>query len=147
MYFYNTFYVFFIFSHDTFFMLLSQYASWLNLFWVREVKNCRLYVNVNFFLIISMLFWCQENINECLSKPCFHQGVCHDEVNDFSCKCQDGWTGKQCEKLVDYCNTNSCTNNAVCFNLFKTYYCRWDIFYFSVQLRISIFKLNKVVLD
>lgn len=67
---------------------------------------------------------CSENVNECLSKPCFHQGVCHDEVNDFSCKCPDGWTGKQCEKLVDYCKTNRCTNNAVCLNLFKTYYCR-----------------------
>jgi len=30
---------------------------------------------------------CEININECLSSPCQHGGVCIDGVNNYTCAC------------------------------------------------------------
>ena len=33
---------------------------------------------------------------------------------DFFCVCVDGWTGRHCEKKVDYCANVTCKNGGVC---------------------------------
>ena len=47
---------------------------------------------VNYNKIILIL-----DIDECASRPCQNGGVCTDKVNDFSCRCTAGFTGKRCE--------------------------------------------------
>ena len=35
-------------------------------------------------------------INECAPDPCVH-GTCQDQVNDYECTCDAGFTGTNCE--------------------------------------------------
>ncbi len=37
------------------------------------------------------------DIDECLSSPCANNGTCDDEVGNFICDCQQGFTGETCE--------------------------------------------------
>ena len=45
------------------------------------------------------------DINECLLQPCLN-GNCTDLVNDFTCTCDDGYDGKNCDngKATSNCN-------------------------------------------
>lgn len=41
---------------------------------------------------------CELDINECLSDPCLHGGICYDLPRGvFSCFCPHGYFGPQCE--------------------------------------------------
>ena len=35
------------------------------------------------------------DIDECEPNPCIH-GACDDEINDYSCTCDDGYEGPNC---------------------------------------------------
>lgn len=37
---------------------------------------------------------CETNINDCIHDPCVNNGTCIDEIQDYSCKCYAGFTGK-----------------------------------------------------
>ena len=37
------------------------------------------------------------DIDECLTKPCQHDGTCTDGINSYTCSCQNGYTGVNCE--------------------------------------------------
>ena len=37
------------------------------------------------------------DVDECASFPCQHGGTCTDKLNDFTCSCAQGYTGKMCE--------------------------------------------------
>lgn len=44
------------------------------------------------------LFYCfLEDIDDCTEQPCHNGGTCVDDVNDYSCICADGYTGKNCD--------------------------------------------------
>ena len=36
------------------------------------------------------------DIDDCVSDPCTNGGNCTDQVNDFTCVCPSGYTGKNC---------------------------------------------------
>ena len=36
-------------------------------------------------------------VNECTSSPCTNGGVCTDSISTYTCACQDGWAGDNCE--------------------------------------------------
>ena len=38
-----------------------------------------------------------SEINECNSLPCQNGGQCIDEINKYSCLCEAGFTGLNCE--------------------------------------------------
>ena len=38
------------------------------------------------------------DINECASRPCQNGGTCVDGVNSYTCNCDVGYTGENCEK-------------------------------------------------
>lgn len=46
-----------------------------------------------------MLQWlfCVLDIDECASDPCMNNGTCVDKVASWSCACQPGYTGLQCQ--------------------------------------------------
>ena len=37
------------------------------------------------------------DFNECGSDPCMNEGACFDDVDSYSCQCQPGFTGTNCE--------------------------------------------------
>ena len=37
------------------------------------------------------------DINECASSPCKNAATCIDKVDGFSCTCDSGWTGVNCD--------------------------------------------------
>lgn len=46
---------------------------------------------------------CSININECESNPCASGSTCVDGIASYSCVCQDGLTGPNCEIDIDDC--------------------------------------------
>ena len=67
------------------------------MFLPRNEKNA-LSSDVTAFEIISFIFisgeFCEEDVDECLSRPCSNGATCIDGQNGFSCVCMQG------EKLV-----------------------------------------------
>ena len=37
------------------------------------------------------------DINECEINPCEHGGTCTDMVDGYSCVCESGYTGSECQ--------------------------------------------------
>lgn len=46
------------------------------------------------FLVVFLLIL--VDIDDCADQPCQNGGTCIDSVNDYSCNCVDGYTGKDC---------------------------------------------------
>lgn len=57
------------------------------------------------------------NINECESEPCAPTGVCVDEVADYSCECELGYTGRHCDVDIDDCAPEPCQRGGICTDL------------------------------
>lgn len=58
------------------------------------------YVILNFLLYNYTVIkgdYCEDEINECMARPCLNGGTCSDAFNDFSCDCPPGYNGKRCE--------------------------------------------------
>uniref|UniRef100_A0A8K9UI75 Sushi, von Willebrand factor type A, EGF and pentraxin domain-containing protein 1 n=1 Tax=Oncorhynchus mykiss TaxID=8022 RepID=A0A8K9UI75_ONCMY len=72
---------------------------------------------------ISPCSLCEAEVNECSSSPCLNEGVCVDEVNQYTCSCADGFTGSRCELEIDECQSSPCLNGGVCDDLEGGYSC------------------------
>ncbi|XP_041696619.1 sushi, nidogen and EGF-like domain-containing protein 1 isoform X1 [Coregonus clupeaformis] len=65
---------------------------------------------------------CQD-VDECLSEPCKHGGTCEDQPGSYSCHCQQGFMGQDCEIEKDRCESNPCLNGGVCRGYRKNHLC------------------------
>ena len=59
-----------------------------------------------FTITLQSDFTCKHNlflfsleINHCDSSPCQNNGTCSQEINSYSCECDDGWMGTNCEGM------------------------------------------------
>jgi hypothetical protein len=41
-------------------------------------------------------YLCSIDIDDCLRRPCLH-GACTDLVNNYTCTCTPGYTGRNCQ--------------------------------------------------
>jgi len=42
-----------------------------------------------------------SDIDECGSNPCAHRGTCIDGVNSFTCSCEEGYSGYDCDTGIE----------------------------------------------
>ncbi|CAB63408.4 EGF-like domain-containing protein [Caenorhabditis elegans] len=68
-----------------------------------------------------------EVINRCdYGKPC-NNGKCASTIDgittNYTCTCDDGWTGTNCDTMIDFCIPNPCSYNSTCKPKFKGYDC------------------------
>ena len=59
---------------------------------------------------------CTENVDRCVgNSACGDNGQCVDELAEFSCLCNQGFTGDRCDTNYDICvHDNPCHNGAPC---------------------------------
>ena len=54
-------------------------------------------------------------INPCLNdQTCFESSTGTVVIDDYVCRCADGWSGQVCEIDVDECASDACLNGAEC---------------------------------
>ncbi|XP_019639755.1 PREDICTED: fibropellin-1-like [Branchiostoma belcheri] len=49
------------------------------------------------------------DIDDCASSPCVH-GTCTDGVASYTCSCENGWTGNNCDQDIDECASSPCAH-------------------------------------
>lgn len=60
---------------------------------------------------------CRVDIDECLSQPCQHGGSCiQPTINMYRCMCTPGYTGTNCEQIINNCASNPCQSWQICTN-------------------------------
>ena len=52
---------------------------------------------------------CEVNIDECESNTCQNNATCVDGINNFTCSCQPGFTGRFCETNINECEVKHFT--------------------------------------
>ena len=59
--------------------------------------------NITIFYPIVLILACSlsvsTDVDDCAQNPCKH-GTCLDQLNDFTCTCESGWEGKQCDQGI-----------------------------------------------
>lgn len=72
-----------------------------------------------------------ESDDLCDPNPCEH-GVCFENVNDYTCQCEKGWTGANCEQGIDDCEPDPCVNGT-CVDGHNSYTCHCEAGWFGVN--------------
>ncbi|XP_023267421.1 protein eyes shut homolog [Seriola lalandi dorsalis] len=68
---------------------------------------------------------CRRQQNLCSPSPCLNNATCVSRGNDYVCRCLRGFSGKNCEEIIDYCrllNIN-CLNEGLCLSVIGGYQC------------------------
>ena len=67
--------------------------------------------------------FCELDINECASNPCFNGASCQNNINNFVCTCVPGFSGTLCQTNIEECASVPCQNGAICNDLVNGYTC------------------------
>nr|XP_009305790.1 protein eyes shut homolog isoform X2 [Danio rerio] len=68
---------------------------------------------------------CLEQAEVCGTLPCLNGGICVVPNGQYHCRCRQGFSGKNCEEIIDFCkllNIN-CLNEGLCLNRVGGYNC------------------------
>ena len=87
------------------------------------VRIMALYLLYEYFVIV-LLLWI------------FSPGTCVDDVNNYTCQCESGFTGFNCEIEINECLSSPCINGRVKSNLFF-------VRNFKICFHTSVFPKNK----
>ncbi|XP_055088033.1 delta-like protein 4 [Periophthalmus magnuspinnatus] len=68
---------------------------------------------------------CDQDLNFCTHhQPCVNGATCMNSgQGSYTCTCLPGFTGKDCELLMQECDSAPCRNGGVCTNLERGYLC------------------------
>src|SRR5665213_3582295 len=75
-------------------------------------------------LITSLVgFLSTASAQGCSPNPCIHGEYCYDEGGGaYMCMCV-GYTGNDCQTLIDYCANSPCQNGGTCTPTVNDYIC------------------------
>ncbi|XP_035671871.1 neurogenic locus notch homolog protein 1-like [Branchiostoma floridae] len=60
--------------------------------------------------------------DNCASSPCTH-GTCTNGVGSYTCSCENGWEGTDCDQDIDECASNPCWLGGTCLDHVDGYSC------------------------
>ncbi len=63
------------------------------------------------------------NDSYCASHPCQYGGNCTDHIGSYSCQCNVGLTGAQCQTDVNECASAPCENGGSCYDGVNSFTC------------------------
>lgn len=66
---------------------------------------------------------CEIDIDECASNPCSKGSTCIDLINNFTCSCIPGMTGRFCEIDIDDCVSGPCQHGGKCIDELGGFHC------------------------
>ena len=61
--------------------------------------------------------YCEIDVDECASRPCFNGAECQDLPQSYRCVCPEGFTGLQCQDEISDCREGVCPDRAMCKDL------------------------------
>ena len=62
--------------------------------------------------------FCQIDLDECLSYPCFNNGKCiQSNIGEWACNCSTCFTGQRCESMLETCTNETCSKNGMCVEI------------------------------
>ncbi|XP_038240247.1 neurocan core protein isoform X3 [Dermochelys coriacea] len=61
--------------------------------------------------------------NPCETNPCLHGGTCQANGTVYSCSCDQGFTGENCEIDIDDCLSSPCQNGGTCIDDINSFVC------------------------
>ena len=62
-------------------------------------------------------------IDDCASSQCQNGGTCVDGINSYTCNCDAGYAGDNCETDIDECASNPCVNGGTCTDGINSFTC------------------------
>ena len=63
------------------------------------------------------------DIDDCASSPCQNGGTCVDGINSYTCDCDLGFEGDNCETDIDDCVSRPCQNGGTCDDGINSFSC------------------------
>ena len=101
-----------------------------------QETNARRVIVAFFNNVLFYRLYFYSDVDECASFPCENGGMCIDEIDFFTCNCNAGFTGGQCETSeldlchcddeltlflpiadIDECASSPCKNGGTCIDL------------------------------
>ncbi|XP_078612396.1 uncharacterized protein LOC144882466 [Branchiostoma floridae x Branchiostoma japonicum] len=83
------------------------------------------YVGIRLPGVYRTLTLCEVQIDgepdECATSPCSH-GTCYDAIGSYTCTCQNGWEGTNCDTSIDDCASSPCVHGT-CIDGHMSYTC------------------------
>lgn len=78
-----------------------------------------------------------QHVDHCASDPCQNSGTCENTPTSYTCHCQPGFTGTNCETNVDDCAASPCING-VCVDEEAGYTCSCPVGFAGTHCEINI---------
>ena len=70
---------------------------------------------------------CEQDIDECLSVPCYNNASCSNLPGSYQCNCTLGYTGALCDSPV--CSSHVCLNGGTCSVSSEHWWCDCPQYY------------------
>ncbi|XP_063964330.1 sushi, von Willebrand factor type A, EGF and pentraxin domain-containing protein 1-like [Lytechinus pictus] len=65
-----------------------------------------------------------DDTDECEDlNPCLNGATCVDKLRSYTCTCLIDYTGVNCERFIELCNTDSCEHGGTCTTMNGTIHC------------------------
>ena len=70
-----------------------------------------------------------------MSSPCSPNGACASSINGYTCTCNTGYGGINCQEKINFCSPNPCVNGN-CTQLVGGYACQCPAGYAGTRCEI-----------